>query len=156
MFVEEGESAKTTNRPEFQKLLLYCRENRKRIGFVIVHSLSRFSRHVTDHHQIRALLSSFGIKLRSATESIDETATGHFMESMFAAVAEYDNRTKAERTVVGMMAAAEQGRWPFPPPVGYRIVSTPTQSQMEPDPKAPLVRMAFELSLVETTNELKC
>lgn len=146
VFIEEGESAKTTNRPEFQKLLLYCRENRKRICFVVVHSLSRFSRHVVDHHDIRALLSSFGIKLRSATESIDETATGHFMESMFAAVAEFDNRTKAERTVVGMKAAAEQGRWPFPPPIGYRVVSTSMQSHMEPDPeRAPLVRMAFEL-----------
>lgn len=127
-------------------LLLYCRANRKRVSFVIVHSLSRFSRHVTDHHQIRALLSSFGIKLRSATEAIDETATGHFMESMFAAVAEYENKTKAERTVVGMMAAAEQGRWPFPPPLGYRVITTATQSQMEPDPeRAQFVRMAFEL-----------
>ena len=146
VFVEQGESAKTTNRPEFQKLLLYCREHRKQIGFVVVHSLSRFSRHVTDHHQIRALLMSFGIRLRSVTELIDETAAGKLMESMFAAVAEYDNQTKAERTVIGMRAAAEQGRWPFPPPVGYRVVSTSSQSHMEPDPeRAPLIQMAFEL-----------
>lgn len=57
------------------------------------------------------------------------------MESMFAAVAEYDNRTKAERTVVGMMAAAEEGRWPFPPPVGYRVVSTQLNLKWNQIPK---------------------
>lgn len=146
VFIEQGESAKTVNRPEFQKMLLYCREHRNRVGFVLVHSLSRFSRHVTDHHQIRALLMSFGIKLRSATESIDESASGEFMESMFAAMAQFDNRSKAERTMVGMKAAVEQGRWTFPPPIGYRMVSTSGHSQMEPDPqRADLVRKAFEL-----------
>jgi DNA invertase Pin-like site-specific DNA recombinase len=31
IFKEEGESAKTINRPQFQKLLAYCRENKGRI-----------------------------------------------------------------------------------------------------------------------------
>src|SRR5215813_11731804 len=62
VFVDEGESAKTANRREFKNLIAYCRSNRKSLSFVVVHSLSRFSRQVTDHHAVRALLSSFGIK----------------------------------------------------------------------------------------------
>src|SRR5262252_7216158 len=146
VFVDEGESAKTANRREFKNLIAYCRANRKSVGFVIVHSLSRFSRQVTDHHAVRALLNSFGIKLRSVTERIDETAAGRFMENMFAAVAEFDNESKAERTVIGMKTAAEKGRWPFPAPIGYLMVPSGFRAQMEPDPeRAPLVRMAFEL-----------
>ena len=45
-----------------------------------------------------------------------------------------------------MKAAAEEGRWTFPAPLGYRTVTTSVGSRMEPDPdRAPLVRSAFEL-----------
>lgn len=146
VFIEEGESAKTTNRPQFQNLLLYCRQHKKEVDYVVVYSLSRFSRHTMDHHEVKALLSSFGVRLRSATEPIDESSSGKFMESMFAAVSQLDNDVRSERTVAGMKAAAEQGRWTFPAPLGYRIVSTNGSSRMEPDPdRAPLVRLAFEL-----------
>src|SRR5439155_5426759 len=36
-FVDAGESAKTADRPEFQSMLAYCRENRKRVGVVVVY-----------------------------------------------------------------------------------------------------------------------
>jgi site-specific DNA recombinase len=146
VFVEEGESAKTVNRPEFQKLLLYCRENKKNIGYVVVYALSRFSRHTTDHHQIKALLSGFGVKLRSATEPIDDSSSGKFIESMIAAVAQFDNDQRSERTVAGMKAASLEGRWTFPAPIGYCNVTTNGSCRLEQDPaRAPLIRMAFEL-----------
>jgi len=146
VFIEEGESAKTTNRPQFQNLLLYCREYKKKVDYVVVYSLSRFSRHTTDHHEVKALLSSFGVRLRSATEPIDDSSSGKFIESMIAAVSQFDNDVRSERTVAGMKAAADEGRWTFPAPLGYRIVSTNGSSRMEPDPdRAPLVRSAFEL-----------
>ncbi len=146
VFIEQGESAKTTNRPEFRNLLIYCRENKKKVDFVVVYSLSRFSRHTTDHHSVKAVLSSFGVRLRSATEPIDDSSSGKFIESMIAAVSQFDNDVRAERTIVGMRAAAEEGRWPFPPSIGYRMVSTNSFSRMEQDPeRAPLIRSAFEL-----------
>lgn len=145
VFIEEGESAKTTNRPEFQKLLVHCRKNKSNINFVVVYSLSRFSRHTGDHHAVRGLLTGLGVTLRSVTEPIDDTSSGRFMESMIAAVAQFDNDVRSERTVAGMKAAAEQGRWTFPAPIGYRMVSTSGSSRLELDPvRAPLIRSAFE------------
>jgi site-specific DNA recombinase len=44
VFIEKGESAKTANRPEIRELLAYCRPNKSKLNFVVVHSLSRFSR----------------------------------------------------------------------------------------------------------------
>ncbi len=146
VFVEEGESAKTVNRREFQKMLLYCGENKKKIGYVVVYALSRFSRHTTDHHQVRALLSGFGVRLRSATEPIDESSSGQFIETMISAVAQFDNDQRSERTVAGMKAATEAGRWMFQAPIGYRMVTTSGHSCLEHDPgRAPLIRKSFEL-----------
>ena len=48
VFVDAGESARTVERPAFQKMLAYCRKHRKDIGFVVVQDLSRFARNVKD------------------------------------------------------------------------------------------------------------
>ena len=43
-FHEEGESAKTTDRSQLQRLLTYCRLNKGRVHFVVVFNLTRFAR----------------------------------------------------------------------------------------------------------------
>jgi site-specific DNA recombinase len=43
VFTDEGESAKTTDRTEFTRLLEYCRKNPGRIQYLVVHNVSRFS-----------------------------------------------------------------------------------------------------------------
>src|SRR5438128_5611723 len=118
-FREEGESAKTADRTELQKLLRFCRANKGAVQFVVVFNLTRFARDKYDHFALRAHLKSLGISLRSATEPIDDTSTGKLMEGVLAAFAQFDNDVRAERTRAGMRAALEQGRWTFVPPLGY-------------------------------------
>jgi hypothetical protein len=120
VFVEEGESAKTADRTELQRLLQYCGQNKRLIDFVVVYNLSRFSRETRDHHALAATLAGFGTRLRSATEPIDESPVGRFMESIFASVAQFDNDVKAERSRKTMLAVLEQGRWTFQAPLGYQ------------------------------------
>ena len=74
VFIDAGESAKTTDRPEFLQLLEHCRRGRGRIRAVVVHSVTRFSRNTTDHHAIASLLRGLGISLRSVTEPLDDIA----------------------------------------------------------------------------------
>ncbi|MGI6240464.1 MAG: recombinase family protein [Candidatus Omnitrophota bacterium] len=147
VFVDEGESAKTAARPEFQKMLRYCRENKGKIHYLIVYSLSRFSRNTHDHLVIRALLSNLGISLRSVTELIDNSSAGKLMETILAGFAQFDNDVKSERTKAGMKAAMEKGRWPYIAPLGYVNENGPKgQSNIKPDPeRAPLIQKAFEL-----------
>jgi len=145
IFVEEGESAKTADRTEFQKLISYCRENRKRIQFIVVYSLSRFSRDQFVHVTFRALLKKHGVTLRSVTEPIDDTSTGRLMETMLSAIAQFENDVKADRTKAGMQTALESGRWTFGAPLGY-VRTGGRGSTIVPDPeRAPHVRRAFEL-----------
>ena len=144
-FREEGESAKTADRTELQKLLQYCRLHKGRVQFVVVFNLTRFAREKYDHFALRAHLKSLGISLRSATEPIDDTSTGKLMEGVLAAFAQFDNDVRSERTRGGMKAALELGRWTFLAPLGYLNAPRSTGKSLVPDPeRAPLVRRAFQ------------
>ncbi len=144
-FKEEGESAKTADRTELQKLLTFCRTNKGRVHFVVVFNLTRFARDKYDHFALRSLLQSLGISLRSATEPIDDTSTGKLMEGVLAAFAQFDNDVRADRTRSGVKAALERGRWVFLAPIGYLNAPRATGKSLMHDPeRAPLVRGAFE------------
>lgn len=144
-FVDAGESAKTTDRPEFRRMLEHCRRGRGRIHAVIVYSLTRFSRNTTDHHAIAALLRGLGITIRSVTEPIDESPSGRLMEGILAAMAQFDNDIRSERVIAGMKAAIERGRWVGSPPIGY-LKQAGRGPSLVPDPeRAPAIREAFEL-----------
>jgi site-specific DNA recombinase len=147
VFTEEGESAATTDRPELQAMLTYCRDNAGKVAAVIVYNLSRFARNTSDHLAVRLKLSEYGVGLRSVCEPIEETSTGKFFETVMAAVAELDNNMRSDRTVAGMKMAIEKGRWPFMVPVGYRRVRNehgePTLAH--DSQRASLIRHAFEL-----------
>jgi site-specific DNA recombinase len=144
VFVERGETAKTADRPEFLRLLQTCRTSRGRLHGVVVYALSRFSRNSADHHAIAALLRGLGIALRSVTEPIDDSPAGRFMEAVIAGVAQFDNDMRSARTVAGMKAAIERGRWVWMAPIGYRNAKGHPSLVQEPA-EAVLVRTAFEL-----------
>src|SRR3979409_455277 len=59
-FREEGESAKTADRTELQKLPQYCRTDKGRLQLVVVFNLTRFAREKYDPFALRAHLKSLG------------------------------------------------------------------------------------------------
>ena len=145
VFVDKGESAKSADRPEFQRLIAFCREHKGQVHFVVVYNLTRFAREKYIHFAVRTLLKGFGVTLRSATEPIDDTSTGKFIEGVLAATAQFDNDVKAERTIAGMRAALDLGRWTFKAPLGYLNGGRTGSASLVPDPaRAPLIRRAFE------------
>src|SRR5580704_2051267 len=60
IFVDE-ESARTTDRPNLQKLLDYCREHRGKVSHVIVADLSRLARNVADQGMLIGRLADTGV-----------------------------------------------------------------------------------------------
>lgn len=147
VFVDEGESAKTAQRTEFQNMLAYCRQNKGRIHYVVVYKVNRFARQNYDHHIVKALLGKLGISLRSATEYFDDSPVGKLTENMLAAFSQFDNDQRAENTVVGMRSALREGRWTFQAPLGYlNVTDGDGKPTIVPDPeRGSLVRKAFEL-----------
>lgn len=147
VFIEPGESAKTASRTEFEKLVEYCRTKRGRVQYVVVYDVSRFMRNTQEHLALRARLASFGIQLRSPTQQLSEDPAGKLTETIFAAIAQYDNDFKAKRTREGMQAALSRGRWTHVAPLGYRHTRDEHERPtLAPDERAPLIRHAFELA----------
>lgn len=72
IFREEGESAKTTDRPQLQEMLDYCAKNARIIDLVIVYRVDRLARQVHDHQLIRMALNKLGIRLQAVQETFDD------------------------------------------------------------------------------------
>jgi len=68
---------------------------------------------------VTSALAKQGIRLLSATEPIDNTPVGRFLEAVFAANAQLDNDIKADRTKEYMRRRLREGIWVWKPPLGY-------------------------------------
>ena len=144
VFRDEGESAKTKDRPGLLAALDFARKHDADI--LLVHKIDRLSRQQRDFHDIRWLLAGFGVQLRSATETITDDPAGKLLEGMLAAFAQFDNDVRAERTRAGMRAAAHAGAWVWQAPLGYRNSrdAEGKASLAHDDERAGLIRHGFE------------
>jgi site-specific DNA recombinase len=83
VFIDPGESARSADRPEFKRMLAFCKKHRQQVRYVVVQDLSRFARNVQDQAQTMADLLTINVLLRSATETnVDETASGKLAASI--------------------------------------------------------------------------
>ena len=76
-FIEQGESAKTADRTELQKLLAYCAFKKNNIQAVIAYKIDRISRNTDDYSQIRILLKRHNIEIKSTSEYFENAPSGH-------------------------------------------------------------------------------
>ena len=146
VFVDSGESARTVDRPEFQRMLTYCRKNRE-VRYVVVQDLSRFARNNQDQGLTIAELRRIDVSLRSTYESnIDETAAGIMAANMFGSFNQYFSDALSEKMRDRTRQAVSAGRFPWRAPVGYKNIGGKTGANIIPDEHdAPLMRRAFEL-----------
>lgn len=142
-FVDRGESAKTADRPEFQRAIAFCSDKKNKISVFLVYKLDRFARNQEDHVSVRTVLKRYGVDLRSASEPIADNPIGKALEGVLSVFAEFDNNVRTERTRSGMRERLKQGVWTLGAPVGYH---RPVRgSNIAPDPlKANYIRLAFE------------
>jgi hypothetical protein len=87
------------------------------------------------------------VTLRSVNEPISDDAVGKLTENMLAAIAQFDNDQKAERTKAGMRTALGRGRWTWQAPLGYRNGNVKNgETSLVPDvERGPLITRAFEM-----------
>lgn len=143
-----GESGRTAERPSFVRLLSYCNAHRKRIGYVIVESLSRFARNVADQGAALAELRENGITLLSVAEpNVDNTAAGRMAAGVHGVFNQYFSDALSEKMKERSAASVRAGRWPWAAPLGYvNDLKLGNGANITPDPSsARLVCEAFEL-----------
>ena len=157
IFEERGESARSANRTELQRMLQFCTKNRKEIGFVVVYKLDRFSRRVEDHAALRLTLKKLDITLLSASEAIgDGSIIGELTENVLASFAQFDNDVRGERSRNGMRAAAMEGGWTSHAPTGYVNAKTALKQpslNVREELRKPIVRLFKEFATGRYTQE---
>jgi site-specific DNA recombinase len=147
VFVDPGESARSDDRPEFQKMLAYCKAHRSETAFVVVYDLSRFARNVRDQADAIAKLLEIGVRVRSTLEpNVDETSSGKLAANIHGAFNQFFSDSLSERMRERSKAAVLAGRWPWSAPLGYKNIDCRDGANIIPDPEtAPHIRRAFEL-----------
>lgn len=151
LFSEEGKSAKTVvKRDAMKDMLTYLARNRGKVGYVIFYKMWRASRDApTYYSQLKITLNALGVSVRSATERIDDTPVGRYMEGMFVLGGQLDNETKAETTRDNMESVAKQGWWQGGPIPGYDVIKVKinpkkTHSMLRSNRNAAAVYKLFE------------
>ena len=145
VFIEKGESAKTADRKELQRLLSFCTKKKGSVQAVIAYKVDRISRNIADYSYIRVQLKKSEVEIKSVTEFFEDTPAGRFMENIIANVGQFDNEVRTERCVGGMKEAVQEGRYVWKAPLGYNNVKLENKSTIAPNELAPLVKETFEL-----------
>jgi DNA invertase Pin-like site-specific DNA recombinase len=155
VYREEGESAKTADRPELQKMLAEITRRASEVEFLVVYDLSRLTRNTYDHLAIRNQLDSKGIKLRAATQTLEESAEGEFVQTVLAATNKLDNDIRKRKSIAGMKEGLERGKWQWQAPLGFRhrVSEDGKRRWIELDPDiAPLLVVAFRKMAAEVAS----
>lgn len=111
LFREEGESAKTADRPQLQELLTFCRVSKPRPEYVVVHQVDRWARNAQDHGMLRNYLLKLGVKLRSYSQRLGEDPYDQYYELIMSGQSELDNKLRGMRGLAGMKTRVQGGRW---------------------------------------------
>lgn len=121
-YVEEGYSAKDTNRPQLQALLSDLKKGV--FDIVLVYRLDRLTRSVLDLYNLMKTFEDHNVSFKSASEVYDtSTAMGRLFITLVAALAEWERNNLAERVKFGTQQMVEQGIRPGSPrPYGYEYV----------------------------------
>ena len=119
-YIDRALSAKTDNRPEFQKMI---KDSSKGLfDIVLVWKLDRFARNRYDSAFYKATLKKNNVKVISATENISEGADGILLEAILEGFAEYYSVELAEKIKRGMTENALKLRSNgVRAPIGYYI-----------------------------------
>ena len=147
-FADRGESARSANRPELQKMLAYLKEDGG-IDYVIVHKLDRLARNRADDVEINRAFEEAGVRLVSTSENIDQTPGGMLLHGIMSSIAEFYSRNLANEVIKGMGEKARNGGTLGKAPLGYVNVRGKDEHGREirtvelDEERAPLIRLAF-------------
>jgi site-specific DNA recombinase len=152
-FIDEAESARTADRPEFQRMMGLSKQKEHPFTVILVWKLSRFARNREDSILYKAMLRKHGVQIVSINEPIDDTPAGRMLEGMIEVVDEFYSANLSSDTIRGMNENASRGflnggRAPY----GYRRskvkVGEVEKAKLAAVPEeAPLVKRAFRMCL---------
>ncbi len=146
VWIEDGASAKTFERPQWRRLLAVAESGRTPpFDAVVVVKWDRFSRDATGALGMIRRLDARGVVVQAIEQPIDPAVPEQLlMLAIYVAAPEVENRRRSQSVKAGMRRAMKEGRWMHAPPAGYvRGRDAGDRYLIVPGPMADVVREAF-------------
>ncbi|MEM9470217.1 MAG: recombinase family protein [Pseudomonadota bacterium] len=146
VFSDSGISGSRADRKGVIEMLSYLRKNRGKRFVCIVDDISRISRDIRVHLDLRDAINDCNAILESPAMTFGEDADGRYFENMQALSAQHHREKNAETTKKRMQSRAIDGFWPFPAPLGLKHERQSGKGKvLVPDEQlAPIIRTALE------------
>ena len=157
-YVDEAESGKVADRPQFQRMLDEAGKPEAPFKEILVWKFSRFTRKREHAVAFKSMLRRRGIRVVSITEQAEDSATGRLLEAIIEGVDEFYSENLAQEVRRGMREAASRGFWMTTyAPYGYRRIhvqdGAKTRPTLELNPPADaVVRRIFDMALQGKSN----
>ena len=122
IFIDEAESGRSDNRPQFQKMVAEATSKDKPFTVVLVWKFSRFSRDRVDNAIYKNRLKKRGVRIISIKEPTDDSPAGQFMEGVIEEVDAFYSANLSQDVRRGQRQVAERGYYPGnKAPYGYKL-----------------------------------
>lgn len=151
----EDFSAKTFKRPEFKKLLEYCKKNKKEVHQMIFIKWDRFSRNTAESYQMISVFNQLAIQVNAIEQPLDLTVPEQgLMLAVYLSIPEVENQRRSLNVISGMRRAFKEGRYVGAAPKGYsngRDVNK--KPLLVPNEDAKYIQEGFELMATGLYNQ---
>ncbi|SHK41625.1 Site-specific DNA recombinase [Flagellimonas taeanensis] len=153
-FIDRGKSARTFDRPDFKKLRMFIEKYSKRVDYLVVDQMDRFSREAGEALVlVKRLQKIYSIQIVSVTEGITfdyETPGSFFRAGLQFLLAEDDNINRSIKVRGGIYTAkAKEGRFIYGhAPFGYKKVGEGKDKHLEVvDTEAEIIKYIYDAYL---------
>ena len=143
----EDYSAKTFKRPEFKKLLEYCKKNKKDIHQLLFIKWDRFSRNTAESYQMIGVFNELAIQVNAIEQPLDLTIPEQgLMLAVYLSMPEVENHRRSLNVISGMRRAFKEGRYVGNAPKGYDNGKDALKKPLLiPNEEAKYIQEAFEM-----------
>ena len=143
IYADPGISAKTTKRPEFQKMIADCEAGK--IDRIITKSVSRFARNVVDCIEQTRKLKQQGIYIYFEKECLDtQDPNSDFILTIMASIAEEESRSLSRNVRTTVRNKQKKGIGTFAKRGVYGYKQGPNGEDIIDEETAPIVRKMYQ------------
>ena len=143
----EDYSAKTFKRPEFKKLLEFCKKNKKDIHQLLFIKWDRFSRNTSESYQMIDVFNNLAIQVNAIEQPLDLSIPEQgLMLAVYLSMPEVENQRRSLNVIAGMRRAVKEGRYVGGPPKGYSsVLDSSKKPILTPNDDAKFIQEGFEM-----------
>ncbi|MCX6328939.1 MAG: recombinase family protein [Bacteroidia bacterium] len=144
--ISEDYSAKTFDRPEWNKLMDLLKKNRGKVDLILCNRWDRFSRNEYDAKTVIRELHKLGVTVNTVEQPLDLTnPENKLLLNLYLTLPEIENDKISMRTSEGSWRARNEGCWTAQAPKGYDNFSDGKKSTLRSNTEAPLMIEAFKM-----------